>query len=162
MKAIYLVRNAVVNLKNSMIAIELNYSRLEGEGFRKRVDSKSTLLIFLSCRHSCGSRNPVVFGFLDSGFHRNDNSDALSFKCSWSASLQSERKIRERSADHFADLASPQGEGFLPSPKGTLKESIGSDLPTPIDNGWRERDGEIVTRKNSFKEAVLLDFSSGD
>jgi hypothetical protein len=53
---------------------KLNYPRLEGEGFQKRVDFKSTLLAFGSGRHSCGSRNPVASGFLDSGFHRNDNS----------------------------------------------------------------------------------------
>ena len=42
------------------------------------------------------------------------------FTCSWPASFQSERKMHKGSADHCANLASPQGEGFPPSPKGTL------------------------------------------
>ncbi len=65
------------------------------------------------------SRNPAVsLGFLDSGFHRNDNFDVWLFTCSQSAFVPVRRKMRKGPADHFANLASPQGERSLSSLKG--------------------------------------------
>ena len=110
--------------------MQLNHPRLEGEGFEIMCRLEVDLRFVALARHSCPdfhrdklqqeSRAFWIPGRVS--LARNDNSDAsLSyahgrlFQCSTSG-----RTLGSRT-DHFAKFAFPQGEGFPPSPKGTLK-----------------------------------------
>ena len=113
----------------------LNYPRLEGEGSFLTVDLKSTLPVrfFLFVI-------PAEAGIQDlSGFRVAFHLPGMttpmlgshmlmvgSFQCS-----RSTRTLESRT-DHFAKLASPQGEGFPPSPKGTLIANPQSTTINPI------------------------------
>ena len=114
---------------------ELNYPRLQGEGFeitgRLEVDLTHSHSFI---RHSCAGRNPVsFFSVLDSRFHGNDSFDVIVFTCSWSASFQSCEGYVTKDWPTISQIfPSPQGEGFPPSPKGDINPSPKIVIPAKV------------------------------
>ena len=118
---------------------ELDHARLEGERFFNIMSTQSRLRpLFFSYpsflpRIKYGvnsSRNPAVFLiFLDSGFHRNDNPQSDNRK-----------------------LASPEGEGFQPSPKETLNLIFITLTENPV---WARPSGyQAVTPRQSLTKYI--------
>ena len=107
------------NLKfRNMKKKKLNYPRLEGEGFRKYVDFKSTSVLI-----------PPSSSFLRKQESRRESRKRTYWIPAFAGMTKWLRSFPYLAHVHFVHIspifASPEGEGFPPSPKETLMEPQG-------------------------------------